>query len=246
LSDLNNLFKEDWKKIVATCSLPEKFIVFTNLYYVIHNFDNSYVQGLKVIDKYKEIAYNKIIEKLNKNSWDRREQIKLIDEMLELFPKAKLFRWMEADMEKFADQLKARKEVLKTNDRDILEILSKSLKLVDSEVKHIEIIRESLSKEDQEIKNAYNAFMLNKGAFKEAEKRKKELIKLGPIRKRIEEVEQANKVLKSGTIDADIKKIKMQIDAEKIAIYQEELNFNPAAFNELFEIGTIKETEEAI
>lgn len=40
--------------------------------------------------------------------------------------KAKLFEWME-DMKKFYDQIKARKQILKANDYDILKIISPCL-----------------------------------------------------------------------------------------------------------------------
>ncbi|AVP87197.1 hypothetical protein phytr_2400 [Candidatus Phycorickettsia trachydisci] len=247
--DLNNLFQKDWNGIIASCSLPEKLIVFINLYYVIYNLDNFNAKTLKQIHEQIEQTRDKIIENLNKKAWDRREQIKLCEETLDLLPKAKLFRWMEADIEKFVNRLQDRKEVLKTNDRDILEIFSKSLnqKLINGgEVKHIENMREFLSKEDKEIKKAYEACMFNKSAFKDVAKKGGELIKLGLIRESIEKIKEINKRLKSTDISNAIEALKIQNTAEKIAIYQEESKFNPNAVNELFEISTIKDGQEEI
>jgi len=284
---VKRLYDDKTEQILEVCSLAEGFVVLLNLYYeaTCTYFGNLEYSGATRMHQLIEKKRSEIIEYLNKKAWDRRPQIKVCDQMIELLPKAKLFELMtqeemqlidgmnvdlsqldlvsyraiaksEAikmlrpiieDSKKLLHDVKNRKKVLEGNDRNVLGICFGSLskKLISGEVKFIENIREGLS-EDEEIKNFYDACMFNKSSLKDAEKKKKELVKLGPIRKATEEAELANKVLKSSIINSAVKKIREVVAAEKIAIYQEENDLNPNAFNELFAIGTIQDGEKEI
>lgn len=214
LKDEISIIVNKKNSILDNCKLYEKVTVLTNLIHAFYSLDHS--DTAKIMHSLEE-AQSDIISYLHKKTFDRREQIKLCEEIEHFQSKAKLIELLKPQMKSFYEKISDIKYKLKENDDDILGTLIESISAgLVSESKLGNKIREFLPGPE---KSMYDC-LLTKKAFLSAEEKYKSRVATDPINFRIKKLKKANKELKLDSINKDITQLEGQLIGIKNTLVQ--------------------------